>query len=158
MKPQKIHLDIRVDTDETMKTVEALEQVAASVGQALNCTFVEGEFQRWYAQVAYVFGLKLSVVGVAGIGGKDVAKLVGSVIEKGFRYAPDGSGLAEIERVDISDYMVDLLTIRTELQWYRPTPEDRAAERAAAGRFDDMLGGVGPRGWTTDDEEKFGDW
>lgn len=132
--------------------------VAARVGQSLNCTFVEGEFQRWYAQVAYVLGLKLSVVGVAGIGGKDVAKLVGSVTEKGFRYATDGSGLAEIDRVDISDYMVDLLTIRTGLQWYRPTPEDRAAERAAAGRFDDMLGGVGTQRWTTDDEEKFGDW
>ncbi len=152
MKRQEIYFDIRVDTG------EALEHVAARVGQALGCAFAEGEFQRWYAQVAYVFGLKLSVVGVAGIGGKEVAKLVGDVAEEGFLYAPDGSDMVEYDRVGISDYVVDLLTIRTGLQWYRPTPEDRAAEREAARGFDDMLGGVGPQGWTTDDEEKFGDW
>jgi hypothetical protein len=135
-----------------------LEQVAAGVGQALNCAFVRGEFQRRYAQVADVFGLKISLVRVGGIGGKKVAKLVASVAEKGFRYAPDGSGLAEIERVDISAYMADLLTIRTGLQWYQPTPEDYAAERAAAAGFDDWLGGVGAPGWSKDDEEKFGDW
>ncbi|SFT06868.1 hypothetical protein [Saccharopolyspora flava] len=153
MKRQKIFFDVRVDTGE-----ETLEQVAARVGEALNCSFDEGEYQRWYAQVAELFGLKLHVAGVAGIGGKDVAKLVGSVAEKGFRYAPDGSGFAEFDQVDISAYIVDLLTIRTGLQWYQPTREDRAAEREAAGRFDDFLGQAGPQGWTRDDEEKFGDW
>ncbi|MEU4999358.1 hypothetical protein [Streptomyces sp. NPDC021622] len=158
-KRQKIHFSVRVDTDETPeRPVKALEQVATSVGRALNCTFAEGEFQRWYAQVADVFGLKLSVAGVGGIGGKSVAKLVGAVAEKGFRYAPDGSGQVEYDRVDISAYMVDLLTIRTGLEWYQPTPEDLAAERGAAGRFDDRLGQVSPQGWTRDDEEKFGDW
>lgn len=152
MKRQKIYLDIRTDTDET------LEQVATRVGQALNCTFARGEFQRWYAEVAYVFGLKISVAGVSGIDRKKVAKLVASVAEKGFRHAPDGSGPVEYERVDISAYMADLLTIRTGLQWYQPTPEDRAAEGKAADRFDDMLGGVGTQGWTSADEEKFDDW
>lgn len=151
MKRQKLYFSARLDTD------EALDQVAARVGQALNCTFAEGEFQRWYAEVADVFGLKLAVAGVGGIGGKNVAKLVGSVAERGFRYAPDGSGLAEIDRVDISAYIVDLLTIRTGLPWYQPTPGDLDAERGAAGRFDDMLGGVGTQGWTAADEEKFGD-
>jgi hypothetical protein len=158
MKRQKVFFSVRVDTDGALATVDALEQVAARVGQALGCTFAEGEFQRWYAQVAEVFGLKVSVAGVAGVGGKNVAKVVGSVAEKGFRYAPDGSGLAEIDRVDISGYLVDLLTIRTGLPWYQPTAEDLAAERTAAARFDDVLGGVGTQGWTKDDEEKFGDW
>lgn len=157
MKRQKIYFSVRVDTDETPEPVQALEQVAARVGQAMNCTFAEGEFQRWYAQVADVFGLRLAVTGVGGVGGKNVAKLVGSVAEKGFRYAPDGSGLAEIDRVDISAYVVDLLTIRTGLQWYQPTEEDLAAERKAAAGFDDMLGGVGTQGWTSADEERFGD-
>ncbi|MEV0116903.1 hypothetical protein AB0H77_27290 [Streptomyces sp. NPDC050844] len=158
-KRQKVYFSVRVDTEETPeKPVKALEQVAERVGQALNCTFAEGEFQRWYAQVADVFGLKLSVAGVGGIGGKSVAKLVGEVAEKGFRYAPDGSDQVEYDRVDISAYMVDLLTIRTGLEWYQPTPEDLAAERGAAGRFHDRLGQVGPQGWTSDDEERFGDW
>ncbi|SDJ38041.1 hypothetical protein SAMN05192558_10962 [Actinokineospora alba] len=152
MKRQKIYFSVRLDTD------EELQQVAARVGQALNCTFVRGEFQRWYAEVAYVFGLKISVAGVSGIDRKKVAKLVASVAEKGFRQAPDGNGPVEYERVDISAYMTDLLTIRTGLPWYQPTPEDHAAEGKAAGRFDDWLGGVGSQGWTSADEEKFGDW
>jgi hypothetical protein len=151
MRRQKISFSARVDTD------EELEQVAARVGRALNCTFAEGEFQRWYAQVANVFGLKISVSGVGGIGGKKVAKLCGGVAEEGFLYAPDGSDDVEYDRVDISAYVVDLLTIRTGLQWYRPTPEDYAAERAAARGFDDMLGGVGSRRSATDDEKKFGE-
>jgi hypothetical protein len=145
MKRQKIHFTARVDTD------EELEWVAARVGQALNCTFAEGEFQRWYAQVAYVFGLKISVSGV-DIGSKKVARLTGGVAEEGFLYAPDGSDDVEYDRVDISAYVVDLLTIRTGLQWYRrPTPEDHAAERRAIDAFDDMLGGVGSQGAVTDD-------
>lgn len=139
MERQDIHLDIRVDT------AEELEHVAERVGKALNCTFAEGEFQRWYAQVATVFGLKLALVGVTGVGGKEVAKLVGEVAEEGFLYAPDGSDQVEYGRVDISSYVVDLLTIRTGLRWYRPTAEDYAAERDAAGGFDDRLGGVGDR-------------
>lgn len=151
MKRQKIRLSARVDTD------EALEEVAARVGQALSCTFDKGEFQRRNAQVAYVFGLKLSLVTEYGVGDKKVAKLVGSVTEKGFRYTPDGSGLAEFDRVDISAYVVDLLTIRTGLQWYQPTPEDYAAEQSAGRGINDWHGGVGSRGWTADDEEKSGD-
>jgi hypothetical protein len=151
MKRQKISFSARVDTD------EELEQVATRVGQALNCTFAEGEFQRWYAQVADVFGLKISVSGVWGIGGKKVAKLYGEVAEKGFLYAPDGSDDVESDRVDISAYVVDLLTIRTGLQWYRPTPDDYDAERTAARGFDDMLGGVGSQGPATDDEKQFGE-
>lgn len=156
-KRQKIYFSVRVDTVETPVPVHALEQVAACVGRALNCTFAEGEYQRWYAQVADVFGLTVSVAGVGGIGGKSVAKLVGEVAEKGFRYAPDGSVEVEYDRVDISAYMVDLLAIRTGLEWYQPTPEDLAAERRAAGIFDDFLGQVGPQGWTRDDEEKYSD-
>ncbi|MFD1051676.1 hypothetical protein ACFQ1S_42050, partial [Kibdelosporangium lantanae] len=113
-KWHKIRFSARVDTDETMK------QVAARVGQALGCTFAKGEFQRWYAEVAYVFGLKISIIGVGGVGGKNVAKLVGEVSEHAFRYAPDGSDDVDHERVDISAYVVDLLTVRTGLRWYRP--------------------------------------
>ncbi|WP_133794329.1 hypothetical protein [Actinokineospora alba] len=158
MKRQVIHFNARVDIERTPVPVEALEQVGARVGQALNCTFAEGEFQRWYAQVAGVFGLKISLVGVTGIGGKSVAKLVGAVSEDGFLYDSDGGNQVEYDRVDISAYIVDLLTIRTGLQWYQPTPDDYAAERKAARGFDDMLGGVGTQGWTSADEEKFGDW
>lgn len=150
MKRQKIHFIVRVDTD------EELERVAARVGRALNCTFAEGEFQRWYAQVAYVFGLKISVSGV-DIGSKKVVKLTGGVAEEGFLYAPDGSGDVEYDRVDISAFVVDLLTIRTGLQWYRqPTPEDHAAERRAVGAFDDMLGGVDSRRAAADGEGNSG--
>jgi hypothetical protein len=151
MKRQEISFSARVDTD------EELEQVATRVEQALNCMFAEGEFQRWYAQVANVFGLKISVSGVWGIGGKKVAKLYGEVAEKGFLYAPDGSDDVEYDRLDISAYVVDLLNIRTGLQWYRPTPEDYAAERRAARGFDDMLGGVGSQRSATDAEKKFGE-
>ncbi|TYB56606.1 hypothetical protein FXF51_43300 [Nonomuraea sp. PA05] len=144
MKRHKIFLSVRADTD------EALEQVAARVGQAMTCTFVRGEFQRWHAQVAEVFGLRLALVGEYGISDKKVAKLVGVVAEKGFRHALDGDGPIEYERVDISAYVVDLLTIRTGLRWYRPTAEDLAAEGAAARGIDDWHGQVGPQegeGW-----------
>jgi hypothetical protein len=49
------------------------------------------------------------------------------------------------------------ITIRTGLQWYRPTPDDYDAERRAARGFDDMLGRVGSQGSATDDEKKFGE-
>lgn len=152
MKRKKIYFDIRADTD------EALEQVAARVGQALNCTFDKGEFQRWHAQVAYIFGLKIAVVGEYGVGDKKVARLVGGITKKGFRYALGGSGFAEYDRGDITASLVDLLTIRTGLQWYQPTAEDYVAERAAARGIDDWHGGIGSQGWTSADEEKFGDW
>ncbi|WP_433328245.1 hypothetical protein [Spirillospora sp. CA-294931] len=105
-----------------------------------------------------MFGLKVSLVGRAGVGGKNVAKLVTNVAERKLISAPDGSGRVERDRVDISPYIVDLLTMRTSLQWYQPTAEDRAAEGKAAARFDDWLGGVGAAGWTSEDEERFGDW
>lgn len=148
MKRQEVYLSVRVDTDED------LEHVAERVGQALGCTFAEGEFHRWYAQVAHVFGLKLSLVAVRGIGGKKVAKLVSSVAEKGFRHAPDGGDEVEYEDVDISAYLVDFLTVRTDSQWYRPTPEDLAAERESVRGFDDWLGQVGPH-TTIDEEQEF---
>ncbi|WP_406631923.1 hypothetical protein [Amycolatopsis sp. WGS_07] len=134
-----------------------MPQVAARVGRALGCAFARGEFARWPAQVADVFGLRISLQGVGGIGGKNVAKLVGEVNEDGFLYAPDGSDDVDYERADISDYVVDLLTIRTGLRWYRPTDADYAAEHEAARGLDDWLGGIGSEGWTSADEERFGD-
>lgn len=152
MGRQVINLDVRADT------TEALEHVAALVGQALNCAFAEGEHQRWYAQVASVFGLKLSLVGRSGIGGKHVAKLVSKIDEPALIHAPDGGGRIEHDDADISAYIADLLTVRTGLHWYLPTAEDRAAEAKAAARFDDYLGGVTGGGWSSADEERFGDW
>ncbi|WP_034267011.1 hypothetical protein [Actinospica robiniae] len=118
MARQIIELDVRADS------TQKLEHVAALVGQALNCTFAEGEHQRWYAQVAFVFGLKLSLVGRSGIGGKQVAKLMSNIGEPRLIHAPDGSRI-ELDEVDISAYIADLLTVRTGLQWYLPTAEDR---------------------------------
>ncbi|MGW5052651.1 hypothetical protein [Actinokineospora sp. NPDC004072] len=148
IRRQEIFLNVRADTD------EEIEQVAQRVGQALGCAFAEGEYQRWYAQVALVLGLKLSLVPVRGIGGKKVAKLVSSVAEKGFLFAPDGSDDVEYDDVDISAYIADLLTIRTGLQWYRPTREDRAAEMQGVAEFDNWLGQSGPEP-TIDEEEEF---
>jgi hypothetical protein len=156
MGRQVIHLDVRADT--AVDTTEALEQVAALVGSALNCTFAEGEYQRWYAQVALVFGLKLSLAGRSGIGGKQVAKLVSNIAEPGLKLAPDGSGPIEQDRVDISGYIADLLTVRTGLQWYLPTAEDRRAEAKAAFQFDEQLRGGAGGSWSSADEERFGDW
>lgn len=136
MKRHEIHLDVRADTD------EGLEQVAERVGQALNCAFAEGEFQDWYAQVANVFGLALVLVAANGVGGKKVAKLMGEVDEEDVLHSSDGSDQVEYDRVDISSYVVDLLTIRTGLRWYRPTAEDYAAEREARSGFDNWLGGL----------------
>ncbi|GAB3895030.1 hypothetical protein GCM10029964_074330 [Kibdelosporangium lantanae] len=93
---------------------------------------------------------------MGGVGGKNVAKLVGEVSEHAFRYAPDGSDDVDHERVDISAYVVDLLTVRTGLRWYRPTGADYAAERKAARGLTDWLGGIGAEGWTSEDEERFG--
>lgn len=151
MSKQEIYINIRADTSEN------LEQVATLVGQALNCTFAEGEYERWYAQVATVFGLEMALVGRSGVGGKDVAKLVAAVDEPGLIHAPDGS-VIERDRLDISAYVADLLTVRTGLQWYLPTAEDRLAESKAAFAFDDFIHGTGGEGWSSDDEERFGDW
>lgn len=154
MGRQVIFINVRTDTEAGDKG--KLEHIASLVGQALNCTFAEGEYERWYAQLAFVFGLEVALVGRAGIGGKKVAKLVANVDERKLYTAPDGS-LIEHDRVDISEYIVDLLTARTGLQWYVPTAEDRMAEGKASARFDDWLGGVGGGGWSNDDEEHFRD-
>lgn len=151
MGRQVIGLDVRADTS------EHLEQLAERVGQALSCTFAEGEHQRWYAQVASVFGLKLYLVGRSGIGGKEVAKLISNIGEPGLKRASDGSRI-ELDEVDISAYIADLLTVRTGLQWYLPTAEDRLAESKAAFAFDDFVHGTGAEGWSSADEERFGDW
>ncbi|SFO66574.1 hypothetical protein SAMN04489713_108234 [Actinomadura madurae] len=151
MKRQIIHFDVRADTDEHPG------QVAAQVGQALDCTFTEGEHLGWYAQLAYAFGLKLVLVGRAGIGGKKVIKLTSQLATGDFLRTPDGNARYEQDRVDISPYMTALLTLRTGRRWYQPTPEDRAAENKAASRFDDFLGGVGTNPWTTVEEEYYGD-
>jgi hypothetical protein len=135
MKRQVIYLDVRADTK------EADEQIATLVGQALNCTFAEIEQPKnHYPQVAYVFGLKLRLIGVQGIDRKYAVKLVGYVDEDGFR--TPGKGLSQHDQVDISAYIVDLLTMRTGLQWYQPTAEDRAAENKSSSAYDDWLGGV----------------
>jgi hypothetical protein len=155
MRRQIIDLDVRADT--AVDSTQALEHVAALVGQALNCTFTEGEHQRWYAQVAFAFGLKLSLVGRSGIGGKQVAKLMSNIGEPGLIHAPDRRRI-ELDEVDISAYVADLLTVRTGLQWYLPTAEDRLAESKAAFAFDDFVHGTGGEGWSSDDEEHFGDW
>ncbi|CAM3575934.1 hypothetical protein KIPE111705_14940 [Kibdelosporangium persicum] len=135
MRRQVICLDVRVDTGETQ------EQVATRVGRALNCTFTEVEQPKnRYPHVATVFGLRLRLIGALGIGRKEVCKLVGHVTDEGFR--TPGKGLSEHDQVDISAYVVDLLTMRTGLRWYQPTAEDRAAENKWAAAYDDWLGGV----------------
>nr|WP_042185109.1 hypothetical protein [Kibdelosporangium sp. MJ126-NF4]CEL16527.1 hypothetical protein [Kibdelosporangium sp. MJ126-NF4]CTQ90480.1 hypothetical protein [Kibdelosporangium sp. MJ126-NF4] len=135
MKRQVLHLDVRADTTETK------DEVAARVGRALNCAFTEVERPKnHYPRVATVLGLELRLTDERGINRKSVVKLDGYVTERGFR--TPGRGLGEHASVDISAYIVDLLTMRTGLQWYRPTAEDRAAEGKASAAYDDWLGGV----------------
>jgi hypothetical protein len=149
MKRHAIDFDVRLDTDDD------LQLVAARVGLALDCTFVRGEPGRWDEQRAYVFGLGLAMGNATGIGRKRVVKLHGAVAAQGFGYAPDGSYTVEYDFIDISAYIVDLLAVRTELEWYRPTPEDLAAEhRFRKFDMDEYLGGGWAReGWTASYEE-----
>jgi hypothetical protein len=128
---------VRTDADRTpdapSKPFVSSEDVASVLEPALNCTFRDGDFRRLPALVSEVLGVTVSLSAWRGIGGKTIFRLHGDVLEDRFDAAAEA---LEITRVDISQYVVDLLNTRTPFRWYVPSEADLAAENEHAKAID----------------------
>ncbi|WP_433177030.1 hypothetical protein [Actinoallomurus sp. CA-150999] len=115
MDQQRLHADVRAATG------EAMGQVAARIGQALNLTFTERE---WDDRPAHFgrglgFGLRLTAAGTRD--NPEVELVAYTEVDVSSPFTD----------VDISPYVAGLLTTLTRLDWYVPSVEQIADERAA---------------------------
>lgn len=131
----------RTETDFAIRTDDAavLEEIAGTLALALGCSFTKGKFRKMPALVAESLGVTISLTPWRGVGNKKIFRLHGDVLEPGF-VAETVTEPVEIERIDISAYMVDLLNIRTPYRWYIPTLADLDAENEHAIAVDRALG------------------
>jgi hypothetical protein len=132
---RRTRIDFSIRTDDTVSR----EELADSLALALGCSFAKGRFRKMPALVAESLGVSISLTPWSGIGGKKIFRLYGDVLEPGF-VAETETETVEIERTDISAYMVDLLNIRTPCRWYVPTLADLDAENEHARAVDRAMG------------------
>jgi hypothetical protein len=115
-----------------------LNTLAAELERALSCSFRDGRYHGVPALVADVIGLEVALLHWGGVGGRPIFRLDGEVQDPRFVDVPPGETL-EIDALDISPYLADVLTIRTGHDWYVPTDVDRAAEQEHAKLIDEAF-------------------
>jgi len=115
MDQQRLHADVRAATR------EAMGQVAAHIGRALNLTFTEREWDDRPAHFARGLGFRVRLTAAGTYDEPEVELAAFTEVD----------GSSSFTDVDISLYAAGLLTTLTHLDWYAPSAEQIADERAA---------------------------
>src|SRR4051812_5531612 len=111
-----------------------LPEMGVLVGEALGCAFQDGEYFDTPALVASMLGMRVGLYDWRGLDNAVVFILSSHLDEGRFLDAPAGEAV-EIESVDISQAVADLLTVRGVAgEWHPPTEAEVEAERAHGGR------------------------
>jgi len=133
MDQQRLHADVRA------ATAEPLGQVAVRIGRALSLTFTEREWDDRPAHFGRALGFGLRLTAAGSYDTPEVKLAVYTRLDVSPPYAD----------VDISPYVAALLTSLTRLDWYVPSAEQIADERAAY-----RLATLWADQWSRTDEER----
>jgi hypothetical protein len=109
------------------KDIRTLDEVSTLIGKALGCSFCDGEIHKIPARVALLLGMLIGVYKWRGQNSESIFRLHTDVGNDGFFRAPEGQGV-EIEIVDISQAIIDLLDVSGAGEWYVPSKVDVTAE------------------------------
>lgn len=102
------------------------EELAERVGRALGIALTKGEYQQFSAYVGSAFGMTIAMFPWGGPGNTMLHVLEGSVQDAAFVMFPNDT-VERAKRLDISDAVADLLSVRGGGSWHRPTLEERRA-------------------------------
>jgi len=133
MDQQRLHFDVRAATG------EAMGQVAARIGRALNLTFTEREWDDRPAHFGSGLGFGLRLTAAGTYDNPEVQLVAYTRVDVSFPFT----------EVDISPYVAGLLTTLTRLDWYVPSAEQIADEREAY-----RLATLWSDQWSRTDEER----
>ncbi|MBJ7597143.1 MAG: hypothetical protein DLM67_14050 [Candidatus Nephthysia bennettiae] len=110
-----------------------LEVMANRVGQAIGVTFHESDEEDMPGVVTEVFGTNVALYDTRGLNNRVVFILTSWVTDMRFLDGPGGQGV-ELEGIDISEAVSDLLAVRRVGEWHPPAEAEVAAELAHATR------------------------
>jgi hypothetical protein len=109
------------------KDTRPLDEFSDLVGRALGCTFYDGEFRKIPARVTVVLGMLVGMYNWRGQNNESIVRVHTDIESDRFFRAPEGENL-EIEIIDISRAIIDLLDVHDVSEWYVPSDADVAAE------------------------------
>lgn len=109
------------------RDTRTLDEVSDFVGRALGCNFHDGDFRKIPARIAVLLGIKIGMYKWRGMDHESIFRLHTDIENDRFFSAPEGQNL-EIEIIDISRAIIDLLDVYDVGEWYVPSEADVAAE------------------------------
>jgi hypothetical protein len=132
MKRTVLHVNVRRYSE------IPLVEMAAKVGEALDCTFSAGKINDTEGFIAHFLGLNVRLIDWRGLGDRLVFILASMLEEDRFLDGPDGEKV-DLDVQEISSAIADLLTVREGGDWHPVTDEEGAAEREHAGRIAERI-------------------
>jgi hypothetical protein len=114
---------------------QPIEVVAQSVADVLGCTFQEEEIEKIPSLAARVLGLKISLQPWS-VHETRIFRLHGAIGDTRILQRIDGRA-PSVTSIDISPYVMDLLTTHTDIEWYFPTRDDYLEESETARQLDE---------------------
>lgn len=132
MKRTTLHFNVRRYSE------ISLSEMAARVGEALGCVFIEGKINDTDAYIAHFLGLNVHLYDWRGLGGRVVFILASMLEERRFLDGP-GDERVDLEIQEVSAAIADLLTVREGGDWHPATDEESAAEREHSGRIAERI-------------------
>lgn len=109
------------------KDTRGLDEVSDLVERALGYNFYDGEFRKIPARVAVLLGMLIGMYKWRGQNDESIFRFHTDIENDGFFRTPEGQDL-EIEIIDISQAIIDLLDVYGAGEWYVPSEADVAAE------------------------------
>lgn len=114
-----------------------LAEVAEVVARTLSCEFQEEDVEKVSSLVANVMGLEI-VLQPWSVHDRRIVRLRGQISGPLLAQRVDGHA-PSVTRIDISPYLLDLLTLSTDLDWYLPNRDDELAESETARQLYDAF-------------------
>jgi hypothetical protein len=113
----------------------SLESAASLVAGVLGCTFHEEDVEKVRSMVAELFGLTVSLQPWS-IDDQLIYRLRGGIADTRIVRRVEGRA-PSVTEIDISPYVLDLLTASGEAIWYIPTRDDHLREAETGAALDD---------------------
>ena len=107
--------------------VMSLAEMAAKVSNAIGCRLAEGEYHKLLGARGILLGMDVGLYEWGGVRGRTF-RFEGEVESSSFvDFMRDK--LVHVNALDLSQVVVDVLTVETGTSWRIPTAEDLAAEK-----------------------------
>jgi hypothetical protein len=123
---QVFKFSVRCYSDENLTKVEALTAVGETIGAVLGTTFRPGTYLDVDGLVGNFLGLKVGLHDWAGLKGPVIILTSHSENANYLKVGPGDQ--VDIQMVDISQAIADLLEVELGGGWHPPSPEELQAE------------------------------